>query len=133
MNNKIYLIGMMGAGKSYSASRLAKVMGVKHFDLDELIVNELQKTVRQIFQEDGEEFFREAEKNMLEKISKLDAFVLATGGGTPCFHENMQLMNKTGTTVWIDEPLEILYLRLKEGSMKRPLLADLDDEGLKTF
>ncbi|MFY9465117.1 MAG: shikimate kinase [Sediminibacterium sp.] len=130
---KIFLIGMMGTGKSYWKQLLAKQCKTGGYDLDFIIEAQEERTIPEIFQEDGEIYFRKAEAKLLRWFGEKKAFVLATGGGTPCFHQNMEWMNQQGITIWIDEPLNVLVERLSEEKAHRPLLAGLDDEGLRTF
>lgn len=130
---KIFLIGMMGSGKSFWTKKLSKKLKVGGYDLDFLIESHEEKNIPEIFSEDGEEYFRKAESKILKWFGEKKAFVLATGGGTPCFHDNMNWMNKNGITVWIDEPIEVLAKRLEPEKAHRPLIRELSDAGLKTF
>lgn len=135
MNLKhIYLIGMMGSGKSYWGKELAKLAGCVFYDLDDLLIKEECRSINQIFDESGEKFFRDKETELLQRsFSFKEPFVIATGGGVPCFHNNMDLMNLNGLTFWINEPVEVLYERLTKEKSHRPLLKELSDEGLKDF
>lgn len=130
---KIFVIGMMGSGKSFWTKKLSKKLKVGGYDLDFLIESHEEKTIPEIFAEDGEEYFRKAESKILKWFGEKKAFVLATGGGTPCFHDNMNWMNKNGITVWIDEPIEVLAKRLEPEKAHRPLIRELSDAELKTF
>ncbi|MDD2793025.1 MAG: shikimate kinase [Sediminibacterium sp.] len=130
---KIFLIGMMGSGKSYWKQLLAKQCKTGGYDLDFVIEAQEERTIPEIFQEEGEAYFRKAEAKLLRWFGEKKAFVLATGGGTPCFHENMKWMNEQGITIWIDEPVEVLAERLINEKAHRPLLANLDDAGLRAF
>lgn len=130
---KIFLIGMMGTGKTYWCKKLAKKLKVGGYDLDFLIESHEEKSIAEIFAEDGEAYFRRAESKILHWFKEKKSFVLATGGGTPCFHENMQWMNEQGITVWIDEPVEVLVARLQPEKEHRPLIKNLSDAELKQF
>jgi len=130
---KIFLIGMMGSGKSFLMKSLSKKLKIGGYDLDTLIEAMDERTVSEIFAQDGEEYFRKQETKMLKLFGEKKAFVLATGGGTPCFFDNMQWMNKHGLTIWIDEPVEVLAERLIPEKAKRPLIANFSDEQLKGF
>lgn len=130
---KIFLIGMMGTGKTYWCKKLAKKLKVGGYDLDFLIESHEEKTIAEIFAEEGEAYFRRAESRILHWFKEKKSFVLATGGGTPCFHENMQWMNEQGITVWIDEPVEVLMARLQPEKEHRPLIKNLSDSELKQF
>jgi len=130
---KLFLIGMMGSGKSYWSSKLAKKLKCGAYDLDTLIETVEEKPIADIFAEDGEAYFRKAEAKVLRWFGEKKSFVLAVGGGTPCFHDNMEWMNKQGVTVWIDEPVDTLVQRLLPEKSHRPLIASLDDAQLQDF
>ncbi len=130
---KLFLIGMMGSGKSHWCKELSKKLKCGGYDLDFLIETSEEKTIAEIFAEDGEEYFRKTEAKVLRWFAEKKIFVLATGGGTPCFHENMQWMNKNGKTIWIDETIEVLVERLKPEKDHRPLIKNLSDDELKDF
>jgi len=129
----MFLIGMMGTGKTYWCKKLAKKLKVGGYDLDFLIESHEERTIAEIFAEEGEAYFRRAESRILHWFKEKKSFVLATGGGTPCFHENMQWMNEQGITIWIDEPVEVLVARLQPEKEHRPLIKDLSDAELKQF
>ncbi|MFT3901619.1 MAG: shikimate kinase [Niabella sp.] len=131
---RIYLIGFMGAGKTHWGKKLAHALELPFFDLDELIVSMEEKTVTEIFDEHGEEYFRTKEKEVLEWVTQTHPeMVLSCGGGTPCFFNNIAYMNTHGTTVWLNTPTEILLGRLRQQKANRPLLKNLDDEQLRTY
>jgi shikimate kinase len=130
---KIFLIGMMGSGKSFWAEKLKKKLKVPAYDLDALVEMMEEKSIQEIFAEDGEEYFRKAEAKMLRLFAEKKQFVLSCGGGTPCFNDNMKWMNKNGITIWIDEPVEILTERLSQEKSHRPLIAHLGDSELQDF
>ncbi len=130
---KIFLIGMMGTGKTYWCKKLAKKLKVGGYDLDFLIESHEERTIAEIFAEEGEAYFRRAESRILHWFQEKKAFVLATGGGTPCFHENMHWMNEQGITIWIDEPVDVLMARLQPEKEHRPLIKNLSDAELKQF
>lgn len=119
---KIFLIGMPGAGKSTIGKELALRKQIPFFDLDKEIEKEVGRSVTDIFSQSGESIFRKIEAETLSKITdSFNSFVMATGGGTPCFHSNMDLMVKTGFTVFMDPPLQVIEKRLN-GTRSRPLL-----------
>ncbi len=130
---RIFLIGMMGSGKSHWCKKLSKKIKSGAYDLDFLIERLEEKTIAEIFAEDGEDYFRKKEAKTLRWFAEKKSFVLATGGGTPCFHDNMQWMNKHGATIWIDEPIEILEERLIKEKDHRPLIKSLTDDELHNF
>lgn len=130
---KIFLIGMMGSGKSYWSKLLAKKLKTGGYDLDFLIESHEERTISEIFEEEGEDYFRKTESKILRWFGEKKSFVLATGGGTPCFADNMEWMNKQGITIWIDEPVEILVERLIPEKAHRPIIRDLSDKELFDF
>lgn len=130
---KIFLIGMMGSGKSYWSRVLAKKLKTGGYDLDFLIESHEEKSISEIFAEDGEAYFRKSEGKILRWFGEKKTFVLATGGGTPCFDDNMDWMNKQGITIWIDEPVSTLVERLLPEKEHRPLIRSLSEPELAQF
>ena len=131
---KIYLIGFMGSGKTHWGRLLSEKLGVRFFDLDEEIVEQAGKPITEIFATAGEEHFRMLEKDILRHISdKHESFIMACGGGTPCYFNNIDYMNQAGTSVWINTPVETLFSRLVNQKSKRPLIRDLSDDQLRGF
>ena len=130
---KLFLLGMMGSGKTYWVKKLSKKLKTGGYDLDFLIESHEERTIAEIFAEDGEEYFRKSESKILRWFGEKKSFVMAAGGGTPCFHDNMEWMNKQGVTVWIDEPIETLVERLKPEKDHRPLIKNLTDAELGDF
>ena len=130
---KLFLLGMMGSGKSYWAQRIAEITKMDWIDLDQQIEKDTSMTIMEIFAANGENSFREKERDALRDLSKHDNIIIATGGGTPCFHSNMQWMNEQGVTIWIDESIDTLAERLKKEKEHRPLVRDLSDEELYDF
>ena len=130
---RIFLIGYMGAGKTTLGKAFARAMGLTFVDLDWYIEERYHKTVRQIFEERGEDGFRELEKRMLHETGEFEDVVISVGGGTPCFFDNMDYMNLVGETVFLDVDVKVLFRRLKVAKQQRPLLANKTDEELVTF
>lgn len=130
---KVFLIGMMGSGKSFWTNKIAKWIKAGGYDLDDLIVMMEEKTITEIFEEDGEAYFRKAETKILKWFSEKKKFVLATGGGTPCFQANIDWMKKEGVVIWLDESIEVLVERLSSQKEHRPLIANLSNEELSNF
>lgn len=120
---RLFLIGFMGSGKSYLSQRLATRLAVPFLDLDELIERRLGTTIRQYFDDFGEAAFREVEQEELRKLDQLSHFVLACGGGTPCFHSNLDWMQEVGTTCFLDVTPDLLADRLRTGKAQRPLIS----------
>lgn len=123
----------MGCGKSTLGRALASASGLEFIDLDSYIENRFHSTVSELFASRGEEGFRKAEQAMLDEVSRFDNVIIACGGGTPCFFNNMELMNARGTTVWLNTPVERLYERLQRNRSKRPILANKTDSELMDF
>lgn len=124
---------MMGSGKSYWMNRLAKKLKLPKYDLDLLIEGVEDRTIQQIFKESGEEHFRKMESIVLKWFADKDEFILATGGGTPCFYNNMEWMNNEGLTIWLDEPTGALVERLMPERSHRPLIEKLSEEKLQSY
>jgi shikimate kinase len=132
--NRIFLIGYMGSGKSTVGQLLATQLGYGFIDMDAHIEGKLFKTVSQIFAELGEEQFRLLEAQCLHEVAEFDRVVISTGGGTPCFFDNMEFMNKQGLTVYLKLSSAELAERLElSHAYKRPLLAGRKGEELKQF
>lgn len=131
---KIFLIGFMGSGKTHWGRLLSEKLGIRFFDLDEQVTEHAGMSIPKIFETDGEEQFRLLEKEVLHILSEShDSFVMACGGGSPCYFNNIEYMNQSGTTVWINTPLDTLFERLVKEKDKRPLIRELSDEQLKGF
>ena len=130
---RIFLIGFMGAGKTTVGKELAKEMNCPFVDLDCFIERRYHKTIRQIFDEKGEDVFREMEKRMLHEVAEFEDVVISTGGGTPCFHQNMLFMNEKGTTVYLKVSNEELCKRISIHKSVRPILKDLSGDKLFRF
>lgn len=130
---KIFLVGMMGSGKSYWTKKMAKWIKSAGYDLDDLIEMNEERTIAEIFSEDGEEQFRKIEAKILRWFKEKKKFVLATGGGTPCYQDNMSWMKKEGVVIWLDESVEVLAKRLNEEKAHRPLIANLEEDALVKF
>lgn len=125
---RIFLIGYMGAGKSTMGKSLAQVMNLEFIDLDNFIEARMHKTVKEIFAEVGESGFREIERRSLEEVSQYENVIISLGGGTPCFFDNMDVVNGAGQSVYLKPTEEVLLKRLIKGKHKRPLLANKSDE-----
>lgn len=130
MKKHVFLVGFMGSGKSHWGRLLAKTLRRPFIDLDLLIEKKAGKKITAIFAETGEAGFRELEQRQLHALDTMPAAIVATGGGTPCFFDNMARMKKTGTTIYLKTPPEILVKRLKNEKIQRPLLKNTDDAKL---
>ena len=111
---RIILIGYMGAGKTTIGKALAKELNVQFYDLDWYITSRMRKTVAQIFDERGEEGFREIEKNMLHEVAEFEDVIISCGGGTPCFFDNIDYMNQQAPVVYLKVPFQRLKRRLHD-------------------
>ena len=130
---RIIPIGYMGAGKTTIGKALAKALGVTFYDLDWYIETRMRRTVKQIFDSEGEEGFRRIEHNMLHEVAEFENVVLSCGGGTPCFFDNIDYMNGQGPVVYLKASPEVLYEHLKMGKSVRPLLLNKTPEQVREF
>lgn len=130
---KIFLTGYMGSGKSSAGKTLATQLGYEFIDLDKFIEQEYKMTIPEIFSSKGEKEFRSMEHNMLKKVIEKENVVVACGGGTPCYYNNMELMNNNGTTVYLKMSADSLVNRLMNAKEKRPLILNKDEKQLREF
>jgi shikimate kinase len=131
---KIFLIGFMGSGKTHWGKLLSRQTGLPYFDLDEVIVASEKMTVQQIFHDKGEEHFRNKEQEVLEALAEdHDNIIISTGGGTPCFFNNIDFMKQQGKVVWLNTSVDILLERLLKQKHSRPLIKNISDAELKSF
>jgi shikimate kinase len=131
---RIFLIGYMGSGKTSIGMKLADKLGFSFVDMDHMIEEKYLKTVSQIFAESGQDRFREIEKDVLHEVSEFDNVIIATGGGAPCFFDNIDYMNAHGLTVYLHLTAQQLAERLESSRTgKRPLLADRKGDELRQF
>lgn len=120
---------MMGSGKSYWAHRLGQVLGMPGYDLDLLIEINQGDRISVIFEKLGEDYFRNKESETLKTGVPANKYVLATGGGTPCFFDNMAFMKANGLVIWLNPPADELLSRLTHGHRDRPMIAQASAEG----
>lgn len=129
--SKIFLIGLPGSGKSTLGKQVAHHLHTRFIDLDTAIEVSQGRSVPDIFNANGEAHFRVLENQMLTAcIHNQPDFVMATGGGTPCFYNNMPIMNNAGTTIFLDIPIVELVQRLEATNQGRPLLAGTNPDQL---
>lgn len=128
----VFLVGLAGSGKSTLGQQLAKAMHLHFIDLDKAIEEKTGKSIPEIFARQGEGNFRVLEKETLhELIGEQGSFVMATGGGTPCYHFNMDAMNKHGVTIYLDVSPGDLALRVLDGGIEnRPMFRSYDHQDL---
>ena len=128
---KVILVGMPGSGKSTFGRQLAEALNVSFIDLDHEIEKIAGKSIKEIFSESGETYFRKIESRSLQTmLDKKENFVLATGGGAPCFHQGIDIINQNGISIFLDVPVDELVSRVKDDK-NRPLLLAGDEAGLK--
>jgi len=128
----IFLIGFMGSGKTTVGKRLAKALEMEFVDLDELVEKASGKSITKLFEE-GASNFRAQESAALKKTSLFPNAIVATGGGTPCFNENMTWMNRHGITIYIKMSTGSLYRRLSQAKEERPLVAGKKGDELRNY
>ena len=129
---RIFFIGYMGSGKTTFGRLIAKSQKLLFVDLDEYIEEKYSKSIFTLFDEVGENQFREIERDALHEVAPLENSLIATGGGTPCFYDNMEYMNSVGDTVYLKATVNELLDRLKLSCNKRPLLSQKTDQELET-
>jgi len=130
---KIFLIGFMGCGKSTFGKKLAVKLGYDFIDLDQVLENEVGSNIGDYFASHGEDAFRTLESKVLKEYNYPENCIVATGGGAPCYFDNMDWMNNNGTTVYIELSPIALARRLEKGKEKRPLIKSMNHEQLIDF
>ena len=131
---KFVLLGYMGSGKSTVAKALSNKLHLPCIDLDDYIVEKEQMTVNKIFQTHGEIYFRLQESKYLKEILEMDSeLVISVGGGTPCYSNNMDLINQHSRSIYLKGNIATICQRLKNEKDQRPLIADLNDQQLTEF
>jgi shikimate kinase len=130
---RIFLLGFMGSGKSYIGKKLSERMSMPFSDLDDIIEKGEDTKISAIFETSGEKQFRLLEKKYLHTYAMIDHALIATGGGTPCFFDNMEWMNKHGVTIYLKASSKLLAQRLLAERSHRPLLSNLNDQSLLDF
>lgn len=133
MGVKIFLTGFMGSGKTFWGKIWAKENNLEFFDLDAEIERKLGQSVTEIFENKGEEYFRKIECDELKTFSDKENFILACGGGTPCFFDNMKWMNDNGITIYLQASAGEILQRIKNETQERPLLNKLNQSELLFF
>lgn len=132
MMTPVFLIGYMGCGKTTLGEALARQEALRFIDLDDYIEARYGMTITEIFNEMGEQHFRELESEALCEVAAMTDVIVSCGGGTPCHGENMALMNEAGITVWLTTSPERITARLllPEEKMKRPKIAHIAEADL---
>lgn len=130
---RIFLIGFMGCGKTTIGRTLASALKLTFIDLDTFLEERYFRTIPQIFAEEGEDGFRLKERKVLEEVSAFDDVIVATGGGAPCFFDNMELMNNSGFCVFLDVDIDSLVSRLIHARTERPLIKGKSPKELREY
>ena len=130
---RIIFIGYMGSGKTTVGKALSKALNIPFYDLDWYIETRRRKKISEIFAEHGEEGFRQIEYNMLHEVAEFEDVIISCGGGTPCFFDNIDYLNRQGDVVWLKATPEVLYQHLLMSKGDRPLLKGKSPEELITF
>ncbi len=123
----------MGSGKTTIGRLLAKQYGIEHIDLDWRIEQRFRIKISDMFAEIGEERFRLRERNMLHEVMQMEDVIVSVGGGTPCFFDNMEQMNASGKTIYLQCKTDVLVKRIICSQAKRPIVAGKSEDELKTF
>ena len=123
---KIYIVGFMGAGKTAVGRELAARLDVPFFDLDDLVEAAEKTSIKDLFAQHGEPYFRKRERDILRSTKYLDSAVVATGGGTFTFDENIQFIQGEGLSVYLSAPYALLRARIGDKAAERPLFRDDD-------
>ena len=124
---KIFLAGFPGSGKTYLGKAAAEQLDLPFYDTDVLIAEETGSSIQEIFNQNGEDFFRKKETEVLKSFASKRKGLVALGGGTPCFGDNMDWMNTNGITVHLEASAAFLYHRLVKEKKSRPLISQLSD------
>ena len=135
MGIKLFLVGYMGCGKSSLGKKLSKVTGYEFVDMDSVIEQREGAAISEIFHYAGEEYFRRAERALIEELSTKEGdMIISTGGGVPTWSDNMEYMNRAGVCVYLRRTAQQIASRLSpHGRQKRPKLRGLNDEELVAF
>lgn len=129
----IVLIGYMCAGKTTVGRALAKELGRRFYDLDWYVEERYHKKVARIFEEHGEDRFRDLERRMLHEVAEFEDIVLSCGGGTPCFFDNMAYMNSVAETFYLKASSDTLVRHVAISKGERPLLKGKSPDELRAF
>jgi shikimate kinase len=130
---RIFLIGFMGSGKTTLGKQLASRLGYQFIDNDHLIEDQTGMTIAEFFTSHGESKFREVESTVLKSMEQHRDVVVSTGGGAPCYFDNMEVMNQLGTTIYIKVDPKTLAHRLRHSHTERPVLQGKTDDALLQF
>ncbi len=132
LKTPIFLIGFMGVGKTTLGKKLARKLSIDFIDSDEALELKLACSIADYFESEGEESFRKEEQIWLNELTS-EPKIIATGGGMPCFYDNMKVLNQKGVTIYLERPAKELYQRLVNAKEQRPLVKKLNNEELLQF
>lgn len=124
---KFFLLGFMGSGKTYWGEKWAKRSGLEFYDIDDIVEEEQGKSIAEIFAEKGEQHFRDLETVALRNFANHQNIIIACGGGTPCFNDNITWMNENGNSIYLQSSPQKILDRLITEKEKRPLIKNLDN------
>jgi shikimate kinase len=127
----VFLVGMPASGKSTLAKKIAEIYNFTVVDLDNLIEKKYQKTIPQIFAEEGEFLFRKLESQSLKELIFNKNMVISTGGGTPCFYDNMEFIIEKGIAIFLDTPLSTIIDRICQNISQRPIFQGKTQEAVQ--
>ncbi|MDP1728233.1 MAG: shikimate kinase [Bacteroidota bacterium] len=131
MEQRIYIIGMPGSGKSTIGKSLAKKLSWTFIDLDQMITENENMNIEQIFEQKGEAYFRGIEHKILKQTKQLNNVVISCGGGTPAFENNMDWINKNGFSIYLNASVSLLKSRILQSKTVRPLFKKLEKEKIE--
>ena len=132
-SHTLYIIGFMGSGKSTAGRKLAFLLDWSFVDLDKKVEEYTGKTITELFSQNGEDYFRNVESEVLKSLKGQINTVISTGGGTPCYSDNMDYMLSTGLTLYLKLTPGQLKKRLSESSHERPLIKGLTNDEMLGF
>ena len=130
---KYFLVGFMGSGKSFVGEQLSKHLQLKFVDLDQLIERSENCSITNIFEKNGEKYFRKLEFEYLNQIIKHENIIISTGGGTVVHNDIMNLINRNGTSFFLQCKTNVIFERIKKSKNIRPLLKNLNDSQILNF
>ena len=130
---RIFLIGFMGSGKTTLGSKLSKLMGYRFVDTDNYIEEKYNTTISDLFGNKGELEFREIERKAINELIKEEKIIISTGGGTPCFFNNMEKLNNNGITVYLKVDIKTIIQRVAISKKDRPLIAQKSNIELEDY
>ncbi|MDD4830283.1 MAG: shikimate kinase, partial [Bacteroidales bacterium] len=130
---RIFLVGFMFSGKSTVGKLLAKSMGYEHIDTDHMFESLYNISINDFFEKYGQDLFRELEHKLLLTLIEKDNIVISTGGGLPCFHNNMELIKQNGISIHINMSFKSIIHRQKKSKKNRPLLKNKSQEEIEIF